>query len=174
MSDFFLNLRGPSRSKRSVGPPKMTNGLHRMLRYWHHPPWRMLIITAPFMIGTVFCIYAWYSDRMVARRQQTTSGTIFVQEPANHDRYGYTFNINQKTYSGWQIPHDDEQFTVGQVVTVYYDPLDLNNSALVDYNELSFRALSPVPLLVAGILFVAVFIFVRRRTAPESSKLIQS
>ena len=153
----------------------MTDGLaHQMLRYWHRPPWRMLIIIAPFMIGTVFFLYGWYSDRVVARRQQTTSGTIVVHEPANHDRYGYTFNVNQKTYSGWQMPYDDKQFTVGQVVTVHYDPLDPNNSALVDYNELSFRALSPVPLLVAGMLFVAVFIFVRRRAAPESSRQIPS
>ena len=145
-----------------------------MLRYWHRPPWRMLIIAAPFMIGAVLCIYGWYSDRVVARRQQTTSGTIIVHEPANHDRYGYTFNVNQKTYSGWQVPYDDEQFTVGQVVTVHYDPLDPNNSALVDYNELSWRALGPVPLLVAGMLFVAVFIFVRRRAVAESSRLTPS
>jgi hypothetical protein len=97
-----------------------------------------------------------------------------VHEPANHDRYGYSFKVNQKTYSGWQMPDDDKEFTVGQVVTVHHDPLDPNNSALVDYHELSFQALGPVPLMVAGILFVAVFIFVRRRTAPESSKLTQS
>ena len=153
----------------------MTDGLtHHMLRYWHHPPWRMLIIAAPFTIGAVFCFYGWYSDRVIAQRQEITSGTIFVHEPANHDRYGYSFNVNQKTYSGWQVPYDDEQFMVGQVVTVHYDPLDPHNSALVDYNELSFRALGPVPLLLGGMLFVAVLIFVRRRAAPESSRLIPS
>ena len=146
----------------------MTDGLgHHLLRYWHCPPWRMLITAAPLMIGAVFCIYGSYSDRVVARRQQTTSGTVFVHEPANHDRYGYSFNVKQKTYRGWQVPYDDEQFKVGQVVTVHFDPLDPNNSALVDYNELSFRALRPVPLLLAGMLFVAVFIFVRRRAAPS-------
>jgi hypothetical protein len=125
-----------------------------------------MLIAAPFMIGAMFCIYAWYADRVIARRQQITFGTIFAHEPANHDRYGYTFNVDQKIYSGWQVPYDNEQFTVGQVVTVHYDPLDPNNSALVDYNESSFRALGPAPLLVAG-MFVAVFMFLRRRAAAE-------
>jgi hypothetical protein len=151
----------------------MTDRFHHMLRYWQRPSWRMLIVVAPFMIGALFCIYAWYSDRVVARRQKTTSGTILVREPANHDRYGYTFKVDQKTYTGWQIPQDDEKFTVGQIVTVHYDPLDPNNSALVDYNELSSRALGPVPFLVAVVLFVAVFIFVRR-AAPKSERLTPS
>lgn len=127
----------------------------------------MLLVAAPFMIGAVLCIYGWYSVRVVARRQQTTSGTIVVHESANHDRYGYNFNVNQNTYNGWQIPHGDEQFKIGQVVTVHYDPLDPNDSALVDYNELSSRALGPLPFLFAGILFVTVIIFVRRRAASK-------
>ena len=146
---------------------------HRMLSHQHRPPWAVLVIAALFMIGAVFCIHGWYADRVVGRREQTTSGTIFAHEPANHDRYGYTFNVNEETYSAWQSPYESEQFTVGQVVTVHYDPLDPNNSALVDYNELSSRALGPAPLLIGG-MFVAVFIFVRHRAAPKSSRPIPS
>ena len=149
----------------------MTDGLtHRMLRDWDRPSWQMIIIAAPLIIGATFCIYGWYADRVVARRQQTTSGTIFAHEPASRDSYGYTFNVNQKTYGGWQMPYDDQQFTVGQAVTVHYDPLDPNNSALVDYYELSDRALGPAFFLVGG-LFVATFIFLRRRTARQSSRM---
>jgi Protein of unknown function (DUF3592) len=137
---------------------------HRKSRDWHRPGWRILIIAAP-LIGTIFFSYGWYADRVVARRQQTTSGTISAHEPANHDRYGYTFNVNQKTYNGWQIPYDDVHFTIGQVVTVYYDPLDPHNSELVSFDESSWSAFGPVPFIV-GILLVAVFIFVRRRPAP--------
>jgi hypothetical protein len=152
----------------------MTDGLaHRLLHGWQRPSWRTLLIAAPLTIGATFCIYGWYADRVVARRQQTTSGTIVAHEPANHDKYGYTFSVNQQTYSGWQMPYDDQQFTVGQVVTVHYDPLDPNNSALVDYYELSDQALGPAPLLVGGLL-VALFISLRRRAAPESSRVIPS
>ena len=146
----------------------MTDGIaHRTLRDWHRPSWRMLVIAAPLVIAAMFCIHGWYADRVVARRQQTTSGTIVAHEPANHNRYGYTFNLNQKAYSGWQVPYDDQHFTVGQVVTVHYDPLDPNNSALVDYYELSDRALGPAPFLVGGMLCIAVVIFLRRRAAPQ-------
>jgi hypothetical protein len=126
------------------------------------------------MVGTLLCVYGWYSARVVAQREQTTSGTVVSHEPANHDRYGYNFNVNQKAYSGWQIPHGDDQFKIGQVVTVHYDPLDPNDSALVDYNELSSRALGPVPFLLAGILLVTVIIFVRRRSALKSLRPNQS
>ena len=143
-----------------------------MSRYSHGPRWWALVIAAPWVIGVTFCTYAWYRDRAVALREQTTSGAIIAHEPANHDRYGYTFNVNEKTYSGWQVPYGSEQFAVGQVVTVHFDALDPNNSSLVDYNELGSRALGPVPLLVAGILAVALFVFVRRRAVPQSVKPI--
>ena len=139
------------------------------LRSWHRPLWRMLIITVPLIIGVTFFTYGWYADRVVARREQTTSGTIVAHEPANHDRYGYTFSVNNQTYSGWQLPYDGDQFAIGQVVTVHYDPLNPNNSALVDYHELSYRALAPVPFMVAVILFLALFMFERRRALRRST-----
>ena len=139
------------------------------LRSWHRPLWRMLIIAALLIIGVTFFTYGWYADRVVARREQTTSGTIVAHEPSNHDRYGYTFSVNNQTYSGWQVPYDRDQFAVGQVVTVHYDPLDPNNSALVDFDELSYRAAAPVPLMVAVILFLALFMYERRRVVRRST-----
>ena len=134
----------------------------------------MLIIPAPLIIGVTFFTYGWYADRVVARREQTTSGTIVAHEPANHDRYGYTFSVNNQSYSGWQVPYDDNQFAIGQVVTVHYDPLDPNNSALVDFDELSYRASAPVPPMVAVILFLALFMFERRRVVRRSKSSIPS
>jgi flavin-dependent dehydrogenase len=124
------------------------------------------------MIAVTFCVYPWWKDRAIAARQQTASGTIVAHEPANHDRYGYTFNVNQKTYSGWQVPHDDDQFTVGQVVTVHYDPQDPNNSALENFSELADQELGPVPLLIAAIPLVALIEFLRRRGKPKSTRAI--
>ena len=129
----------------------------------------MLIIPAPLIIGVTFFTYGWYADRVVARREQTTSGTIVAHEPANHDRYGYTFSVNNQTYSGWQVPYDRDQFAVGQVVTVHYDPLNPGNSALVDFNELSDRVSGPLILMVAVILFLVLFMFERRRVAQRST-----
>jgi hypothetical protein len=134
----------------------------------------MLIIPAPLIIGVTFFTYEWYADQVVARRERTTSGIIVAHEPANHDRYGYTFSVNSQAYSGWQVPYDDEQFTVGQVVTVHYDPLDPNNSALVDFDELSYRASATVPLFVAVILFLVLFMFERRRVGRRSTSSIPS
>ena len=144
-----------------------------MFRHWHRPHWSILIFAVVWTAFAVtFWVYPWYKDRAVAARQQTASGTIVAHEPSNHDRYGYTFSANQKTYSGWQIPYDDVQFTVGQVVTVHYDPLDPNNSALVDFSELGDGALGPLPLLIAAIPFVVLIEFLRRRGNPKSTRVI--
>ena len=132
----------------------------------------MLIIAALLIIGVTFFTHGWYADRVVARREQTTSGTIVAHEPSDHDRYGYTFSENNQTYSGWQVPYDRDQFAVGQVVTVHYDPLNPSNSALVEYHELSYRALAPVPLLVAIILFLVLFMYERRRVGRRSTSSI--
>ena len=140
----------------------------------HRPLWRMLIIPAPLIIGLIFFTYAWYADRVVARREQTTSGTIVAHEPANHDRYGYIFSVNNQTYNGWQASNDRDKFAIGQVVTVHYDPLNPNDSALVNYYELSDRALAPVPFMVAVLLFLVLFKLERRRVARRSTSSIQN
>jgi len=114
------------------------------------------------MIGAALHIYQWRVDRAIAQRQQTTWGTIFAHEPHNHNRYGYTFSVNGIFYSGWYSPENDEP-TVGQRVTVYYDPVDPNTSALEDFGELAFRVLGPVPLEIGGSGVIALIIVVRRR-----------
>lgn len=138
----------------------------------HSPRWSVLILVVGFTVAVMlFFVYPWHRARAVAARQQTASGTIVAHEPSNHDRYGYTFSVNQKTYSGWQVPYDDVQFTVGQVVTVHYDPLDPNNSALVDFSE--FDGLDgPVLLLFGALPFVLLIEFLRRRGNPKSTRLI--
>ena len=144
-----------------------------MFHHWYSLRWSVFILAAGWVIVAVtFFVYPWYKDRAVAARQQTASGTIVAHEPSNHDRYGYTFSVNQKTFSGWQVPHDDDQFTVGQIVTVHYDPLDPNNSALEDFTELGDRDLGPVPLLIAAIPLVGLIEFLRRRGKPKSTGLV--
>lgn len=148
----------------------MTHSTHHMFRRWNRPQWWFLVIL--LTIGVTFFVYSWWKDRAVAARQQTASGTIVTHEPANHNRFGYTFNVNEKTYSGWQVPHDDDHFTVGQVVTVHYDPQDPNNSALEDFSELGGRDLGPLLFLIAAIPLVALIEFLRRRGKPKSTRVI--
>jgi hypothetical protein len=66
---------------------------------------------------------------------------------------------------------NDVTFTVGQVVTVHYDPLDPNNNALVDFTEFD-GVEGPVLLLFAAIPFVVLIEFLRRRAKPKSTGVI--
>jgi hypothetical protein len=139
-------------------------------RCWHRPSWWMLLITSPWLIGAAICLHEWRTDRTIALRQQTTFGMILTHEPANHDRYGYAFSINGKSYRGWHTPYGSDQPAVGQAVTVYYDPLNPNTSALVDYGELALRRLGPVPFTLGGSgLFALLILAIRRTSSPPSS-----
>ena len=111
----------------------------------------------------VLSLYEWNVDSKIAAREKTATGVITAHDPPNHNRYGYTFAVDGKGYSGWEIPHHVEEPIIGQEVMVYYDPLDPTKSALTDFDELSATSLGPVPLLLVGIGGVAVLIFVRRR-----------
>ena len=109
------------------------------------------------MIGAALGIYGWHRGRVIAQRQQTTSGTIVTHEPANHNRYGYNFSVSDKPYSGWYSPGHNEP-TIGQRVTVYYDPIDPNTSALDDFGELALQDLGPVPAEIGGSVLVIMVI----------------
>jgi hypothetical protein len=99
-----------------------------------------------------------------AQREKITNGTITAHEPANHNRYGYSFSVNGKSYSGWESPRKEEPH-VGQQVTVFYDPIDPTKNALTDFTDLETDSLGPVPILLFGIGAVALFIRYRRRRA---------
>jgi hypothetical protein len=126
-----------------------------------------MLVALPWVIGLVFSIYVGIADRILAQREKKTQGTIASHEPSNHNRYGYTFSVNSKSYSGWESPRKEEP-TVGQQVTVYYDPDDPNRNALTDFRDLSLESFGPTPLLMFGIGAVAVFIRRQRRGRPKS------
>src|SRR5579863_3626070 len=113
---------------------------------WQNPSWVLLLVVLPWAIGIVYSLYQWRLDSAVAARQQTTKGTITAHEPANHNRYGYAFSTGGSTYRGWEYPQKRE-YSVGEQVTVYYDPTKPSRSSLTEFNELSLRAFGPVPLL---------------------------
>ena len=107
-------------------------------------------------------VYEWKLGRDIATREQTTQGLIVTHEPANHNRYGYTFSVNGKKYAGWESPKKDE-LHIGKQVLVYYDPQDPNKSALTEFRDLGMTTLGPVPAMLFGIGAVAWYIGHRRR-----------
>ena len=116
----------------------------------------------PWSIGLIFSVYSGLTDRAIATRQRTTGGAVTAHEPANHNRYGYFFSVNGKSYVGWESPRKNE-FEIGQHVLVFYDPNDPTKNALTDFGDLSLEKFGPIPLLTIGIGTVALVIFWQRR-----------
>ena len=129
---------------------------------WQNPSWVLLLIVLPWAAGIVYSLYEWRLDSAIAARQQTTNGTITAHEPANHNRYGYVFSMSGGTYRGWEYPQKRE-YSIGEQVTVYYDPTNPSRSSLTEFDELSLRAFGPVPLLLFGTGGVAFYIYKRRK-----------
>lgn len=136
-------------------------------RTWNHPSWWNLLVVLPWVLGLILLIRESRTETQIAGRQQTTSGIVTAHEPANHNRYGYRFEVNGKTYNGWQSPGNDE-LAIGKQVTVFYDPQNPTRSALTDFHDLSISSLGPIPMLLFGIGGVAVFILYRRRRRKRS------
>jgi hypothetical protein len=123
----------------------------------------MLAVVLPWAIGLVLSVHESTVDRHVAAREQTATGVVFEHQPANHNVYGYKFEVDGRTYIGWQSPGKSE-LTVGKQVTVYYDPQNPEKNALIEFEELSATSLGPVPLLLFGIGGVAFLIRSIRRS----------
>ena len=140
----------------------------RFDRRWSHPSWWNLLIVLPWTIGVVLAIHAWVNNRTVAQREKTTNGSITAHEPANHNRYGYSFSVNGKSYSGWESPKKEEPH-IGQQVTVFYDPVDPTKNALTDFADLEMDSLGPVPMLLLATGAVALFIrYLRVHATPAT------
>ena len=139
--------------------------VEKATRTWSHPSWWHLLAVLPWALGLAFLIQESRRESQIAGRQQTTLGIVTAHEPANHNRYGYRFQVNDKTYNGWQSPGNDE-LAIGKQVIVFYDPQNPTRSALTDFHDLSIYSLGPVPMLLFGIGGVALFILYRRRRNP--------
>jgi hypothetical protein len=142
----------------------------RFERSWGRPSWWNLLIVLPWVAVAILCFWGFGEDHRVAAREQTTQGVIDWHEPSNHDRYEYRFTIRGKRYTGWASPTTAE-FEMGQKVVVYYDPLDPNNSALVDFADAGDRELGPVSFCVIGITAVVLLVFIRRRATRTNAAL---
>jgi hypothetical protein len=141
----------------------------RFDRTWSYPSWWNLLVVLPWTLGVILAIHGCTIDRMVAQREKTTGGRITAHEPANHNRYGYSFSVNGKSYSGWESPRKEEP-RIGQSVTIFYDPVDPTRNALTDFADLEAESLGPVPMLLLGIGTLALFIRYRRRHGKSAAE----
>lgn len=123
--------------------------------------WDLLKVT-PWVLGLAFLLQDWSTDRQVATRQQTTSGIVIAHQPTNHDRYGYKFQVNGRTYTGWQSPMKGNELAIGKQVTVFYDPQDPWKNSLTDFHDVSTAQLGPAGILTIMIGAAAIIIFLTR------------
>jgi hypothetical protein len=140
----------------------------RTTRRWANPSWWNLFVVLPWALGAILFIYEWKVDREISTREQTTQGVITTHEPANHNRYGYAFSVNEKPFNGWESPKKQE-LEIGKRVVVYYDPQNPKKNALTDFRELGMDSIGPVPMLLFGIGAVAWFIRAQRRKSRTSN-----
>jgi hypothetical protein len=140
----------------------------RIARDWNPPSWWNLLVTVPWGIGLIFFLCSSVSDQAIAGREQTTYGIIRTHEPANHNRFGYEFSVNGKSYSGSDIPA--RGYEIGQRVPVYYDPLDPTMSSLDSFAGPADQSLGGALLCAVGTTAVAVIIFVRRGAHAQKSR----
>jgi hypothetical protein len=126
----------------------------------------------PFVLA--FFIHTSSADRDVADRQMKTSATIDLHDPLNHDRYGYTFLVDKRSYSGWAYPNDKRDFIIGESIVVFYDPTDPAKNSPTDFHEVSTGDLFLVPFCLMGAIGLPLFIFFRRRALSRASPLANS
>jgi hypothetical protein len=116
----------------------------------------------------MWLFYSFYSGLQVAGRQQITNGSIDTHDPSNHDRYGYTFSVGKRKFTGWASPGSFRDFHVGETITVYYDPSDPTTNSPSDFHETNPGS----SLILSWCLLVAVAIplsiFLQRRASKKA------
>ena len=133
------------------------------------PYLKYLFLPTPWILGAVFFLFSAHKYKDVSLREQTTTGTVILHEPENHNRYGFKFEVDGRAYTGWETPLKAEP-KIGQSVTVHYDPLNPAENALIDFSERSDRAFGPA---VAMLLLSAVFIAAVLSLGPILSKALR-
>ena len=131
---------------------------------WNNPSWWNLLVLWPIPFVLFFCIRASVQDRTTARRQVATSAVIVSHDPPNHDRYGYSFKVSGKQYGGWAYPGGKHNYSIGEQVLVYFDPLNPTKNSADDFDSVSIDDLFFVPFSGLVLVGLPVFIYLRRRS----------
>ena len=164
------------RSRHSLTVVDISGGLQRLENQaeenrhdpWTNPSWSSLLIAMPWLIGSIALFWGSIMNHHLALREMTTAGVITGHEPANHNRYVYTFSIDGKSYTGRQIP-DKHELAIGQQVRVYYNPLDPAKNSLIDFDEVALGNLGPASFAFWLSVAAIVFIVVQRRKSQRET-----
>ncbi len=131
---------------------------------WKSPPsWWNLFILLPFLAMLPWRVHNSETDLKIARRQRVEVATVNSHDPPNHDRYGYVFLLNGSRDTGWAYPSDKVTYSLGELIAVYYDPIDPAHNSPDKFEETAGRDLIFAPFCLLVIVGLPTFIFLRRR-----------
>ena len=102
-------------------------------------------------------------DWATAKRQVSAPAVIVTHDPPNHDRYGYSLEISKEQYSGWAYPGGKHNYSIGDHILVYFDPLNPTKSSPDDFGSVTMEDLFFVPFCGLVLVGLPVFIYLRRR-----------
>lgn len=127
---------------------------------WRYPSYLNLIMILPWVIGAVVFLGQWHVYSRAADRQIVTTGLVTAVGRGN--RVNYQFTYANHAYSAMETPVGNQRVpSLGEKITVYYDPQDPVVSGITDLHEKSMGLLGPVPFLVIA-SSAAIFLILRR------------
>lgn len=94
-------------------------------------------------------------DWKVAEREHTVSGIVVAHNPPHQSGYLYAFSVNSKKLQGSNTPSRGE-FMIGEVVLVFFDPLDPTHNSLVSFRDSANGGF----VCAAQLLFVVLALFI--------------
>jgi hypothetical protein len=127
------------------------------------PSWWNLAALWIMPLLLFWSIYTWNADSAISKRQCEAQGTITTHDVHNHGRYGYTFSINGKTYRGWVYPGTHLDFQIGELVNVYYDPLNPSVNANDTFADQAIGSLYYVLFIIVITTGVIIALYLQRR-----------
>jgi hypothetical protein len=122
------------------------------------PRWALLVFV-PWVIAILVGLSHWHDDLELAKRAESTQGTVTGIEPNNHMQVDYEYSVGAAAYSGGQIIAGNTGFGVGEHVHVSFDPDHPQVSTLTDFGEVDSR---PIPLLFCAFGGLVSYLFLRR------------
>jgi len=128
------------------------------------PRAKYLIVALPWFVGLIWNVHSYIQSVHVSQRERTASGIVMWHEPQNHNTYHYSFEVGGKRYLGGGSPGGcaPSSMRIGQIVRVYYDPANPNESGLCTFKEQGQSVIAVAAWLVAGIVLVGLFVFEKK------------
>jgi hypothetical protein len=119
--------------------------------------WWSLTLTLPLFIALGGVVPNALRDADVARREKTVEGIVTAYEPSNHNQCRYSFAFDGRLFEGMGSSPTNTA-TVGQHVTVFFDPNRPEINSLEGFEIAKKRQMGMVPFCGIGICAVVGFV----------------